>query len=131
MQLFKRLIYEPFSWFRTWLLHNNKDEGARWSSVDDIISTAFDVKGKADDSVDEGKDTLTSVDESVAKRASFSIYLSKAMLHLARAASRASCGRFWLKVGIKSGSSEIASSHVRIKATQATCTLLLLFKQCS
>lgn len=68
-----------------------QDEGERWPSIDDIISSPFSPGEK-------GEDTATTVDTSADNHSPFWVHFSKAMLHLAKAAVRASWGRFWLKV---------------------------------
>lgn len=72
-----------------------QDEGERWPSIDDIISAPFNSNCSPGE---KREDSATTVDAPAANHSPFWVDLSKAMLHLAKAAVRASWGRFWLKV---------------------------------
>eukprot|EP00903_Cladosiphon_okamuranus_P012352 g11581.t1 len=72
-----------------------EDDGAPWPSIDQIVSLAATVNrtNNVTTSTEEGNES----DGDGAREGELAVLFSKAMLHLARAASRARWGRSWVK----------------------------------
>lgn len=82
----------------------DKDEGASWPVDGDVFTSAGDRQADPDSGKDkqvvesDNKDAALACSLSAKEDLAFSAILSKAMLHLTRAASRATWGRLWVKV---------------------------------